>query len=65
MIYTTNSIESLNKVIRKATRNKQSFEKPKRLLDYVFVVIKDFEASNWMKYSLSAFQYWTHKTRPD
>lgn len=38
MIYTTNSIENLNKKIRKATKNKQSFEKPSRLLDFLFVI---------------------------
>jgi len=65
MIYTTNSIESLNKRIRKATRNKQSFEKPERLLDYVFMVIKDFEAENWMQYPVAAFGNWTHKTHPN
>ena len=43
MIYTTNSIENLNKQIRKSTKNKLSFEKYDRLLDYVFMVIKDFE----------------------
>lgn len=55
MIYTTNSIESLNKKIRKATKNKQSFEKEDRLLDYLFVVIKDFENNNWMKYPVSLY----------
>ena len=60
MIYTTNSIENLNKQIRKATRNKQSFEKEDRLLDYIFVVIKKFEEENWMKYPVSAFGKWTH-----
>lgn len=63
MIYTTNSIESLNKKIRKATKNKQSFEKIDRLLDYIFVIIKDFETENWMKYPVSAFASWTHKTQ--
>lgn len=62
-IYTTNSIESLNKKIRKATKNKQSFESPQRLLDYVFVVIKDFEASNWMKFPVSAFANWKRQTQ--
>ncbi|NTU47335.1 IS256 family transposase [Candidatus Roizmanbacteria bacterium] len=56
MIYTTNSIENLNKSIRKATKNKLSFESPETLLDYVFIVIKDFEESNWMKYSVSSFR---------
>ncbi|MDX2050072.1 MAG: IS256 family transposase [Rickettsiaceae bacterium] len=55
MIYTTNSIESLNKKIRKATKNKQSFDKVERLLDYLFIVIKDFEAENWMKYPVNSF----------
>ena len=31
--------ENLNKQIRKATKNKLSFEKENRLLDYIFVVI--------------------------
>jgi transposase-like protein len=61
MIYTTNSIESLNKKIRKATKNKQSFEKPDRLLDYIFVIIKDFETANWMKYPVSSFSKMTRK----
>ena len=63
MIYTTNSIESLNKKIRKATKNKQSFEKTERLLDYIFVLIKDFEVENWMKFPVSAFSNWTHYTQ--
>lgn len=63
MIYTTNSIESLNKKIRKATKNKQSFEKTDRVLDYIFVLIKEFEIQNWMKYPISAFSQWTHKTQ--
>ena len=58
MIYSTNSIESLNKKIRKATKNKQSFDRIDRLLDYVFVILKDFEIENWMKYPVSAFASW-------
>lgn len=58
MIYTTNSIENLNKKIRKATKNKQSFQKKERLLDYVFIIIKDFECDNWMKYPVSTFAKW-------
>lgn len=38
LIYTTNSIENLNRIIRKATKNKLSFEKPEYLLDYIFMV---------------------------
>lgn len=63
MIYTTNSIESLNKKIRKATKNKQSFEKPDRLLDFLFIIIKDFEVANWMKYPVSNFSYWSTQTQ--
>lgn len=40
MIYTTNSLENLNRQIRKTTRNKLSFESPDRLLDYLFMIIK-------------------------
>lgn len=63
MIYTTNSIESLNKKLRKATKNKQSFEKADRLLDYIFMVIKEFEAQNWMRYPVSKFNDWTQFTQ--
>jgi transposase-like protein len=62
MIYSTNSIESLNKKIRKATKNKQSFEKPDRVLDYLFAVIRDFESENWMRYPVSLFSNWTQLT---
>ncbi len=57
MIYTTNSIENLNRQIRKTTKNKLSFESPERLLDYVFMVIKEFEEKNYMKYPVSNFKY--------
>ena len=63
MIYTTNSIENLNKKIRKATKNKQSFEKESRLLDFLFVIIKDFEVSNWMRYPVSSFKNWVSRTQ--
>ena len=58
MIYTTNCIESLNKKLRKATKNKQSFEKTDRLLDYLFVIIKEFETQSWMTYPVSKFADW-------
>jgi transposase-like protein len=57
MIYTTNSIENLNRVIRKATKNKLSFEKPEYLLDYVFMIIKEFEEKNFQKYPVSNYKY--------
>lgn len=56
LIYTTNSIENLNRAVRKATKNKLSFESPEYLLDYVFIVIKDFEDKNWAKYPVSQFK---------
>lgn len=63
MIYTTNSIENLNRQIRKATKNKLSFESSDNLLDYLFMVIKDFEEKNYMKYPVSDYKYF--KQTPD
>jgi transposase-like protein len=57
MIYTSNSIENLNRQIRKTTKNKLSFESPARLLDYVFMVIKEFEEKNYMKYPVTNYKY--------
>lgn len=56
-IYTTNSIENLNKHIRKGTKNKLSFESPERLLDYVFVIIKEFEHKNWSRFPVRQFEF--------
>lgn len=56
-IYTTNSIENINRIIRKATKNKLSFESPGSLLDYVFMVVKEFEDKNFMKYPINNFKY--------
>lgn len=55
MIYTTNSIENINKHIRKGTKNKLSFESPERLLDYVFIIIKEFEHKNWSRFPVHQF----------
>lgn len=63
MIYTTNSIENLNRQIRKVTKTKVTFEKESNLLDLVFMVIKDFEANNWQKYPVTAYQHWPKKTQ--
>jgi putative transposase len=57
MIYTTNSIENLNKHIRKGTKNKLSFESPERLLDYVFIIIKEFENKNWSRFPVHQFSF--------
>ncbi len=57
MIYTKNGIEGLNKTIKKRTKNKLSFKNSERFLDYVFITVKDFEDSNWMKYSVSNFKH--------
>jgi transposase-like protein len=59
LIYTTNSIENLNRQIRKATKNKLSFESPENLLDYVFMIIKGFEEKNYMKYPVHAYKYFS------
>jgi transposase-like protein len=63
MIYTTNSLESLNKKLRKATKNKASFENADRLLDYIFVIVKEFEQNSWMKYPVAGFKDWPTKTQ--
>jgi transposase-like protein len=60
LIYTTNSIENLNRGIRKGTKNKLSFQKPETLLDYVFIVIKEFEEKNWSRYPVQQFEYIKH-----
>jgi transposase-like protein len=57
LIYTTNSIENINRQIRKATKNKLSFESPEYLLDYIFMVVKDFEDKNLMKYPVLDYKY--------
>jgi transposase-like protein len=57
LIYTTNSIENLNKQIRKATKTKLSFESPERLLDYVFIIIKEFEHKNWERFPVYQFSF--------
>ncbi len=64
-IYTTNPIESLNSIIKKATRNKLSFESEDTLLDYLFTVIKEFQNKNWSIYPNNVFKNFcltqTHK----
>jgi putative transposase len=62
MIYTNNSIENLNRAIRKATKNKLSFESPEKLLDYVFMVIKEFEEKNFMKYPVHNYKHFKQTT---
>jgi len=57
MIYTANQIENLNKKIRAATKNENSFEKESKLLDYIFIIIKDFEVQNLQKYPVGMFGY--------
>lgn len=63
MIYTTNSIENLNRQVRKVTKAKVTFDKESNLLDLVFMVIKDFEANNWQKYPVIAYQAWPKFTQ--
>ncbi|MEM9738151.1 MAG: IS256 family transposase, partial [Bacteroidota bacterium] len=60
MIYTTNSIENLNRQTRKITKTKisfEQFEQEENLLDLIFMIIKDFEANSWQKYAVTNFQY--------
>ena len=57
MIYTSNSVENINRAIRKATKNKLSFESPEKMLDYIFMVVKEFEEKNLMKYPVSNYKY--------
>lgn len=63
MIYTTNSIENLNRQIRRVTKTKVTFDKIDNLLDLTFMVIKDFEANNWQKFPVYAFASWPKKTQ--
>ena len=57
MIYTTNSIENLNRQIRRVTKTKVTFDKEENLLDLVFMIIKDFESNNWQVYPVNNFRY--------
>jgi transposase-like protein len=63
MIYTTNSIENLNRQIRKITKTRVTFDKESNLLGLIFMLIKDFEANNWQKYAVTAYQYWPKNTQ--
>jgi transposase-like protein len=63
MGYTTNSIENLNRQIRKVIKHKVTFDKASNLLDLVFMVIKDFEEGNWQKYPVNAYQSWPRNTQ--
>ncbi len=58
MIYTTNSIENLNRQIKKVTKGKVTFDRTDNLLDLIFMVIKDFEANSWQKFAVHAYQNW-------
>jgi len=52
----------MNRAIRKANKNKLSFESSERLLDYTFIVIKEFEEKNFMKYPVTSYKYFTRIT---
>lgn len=56
-IYTTNAIENLNSKLRKATRNKLSFESSENLLDYLFVIISEYESKSWSVFPVSRFKF--------
>ena len=55
MIYTTNTIENLNRQIRKVLKTKVSFNKEKNLLDLVFMIIRDIQMTTW-KYPINQFK---------
>lgn len=57
MIYTSNSVENVNRAIRKATKNKLSFESPDKMMDYIFMVAKEFEEKNFMRYPVSNYKF--------
>jgi len=57
MIYTSNSVENINRAIRKATKNKLSFESSQRMLNYIFMVVKEFEEKNFKVYPVSNYKY--------
>jgi len=56
MIYTTNSIENLNRQIRKVIKTKVSFDKEENLLDLIFMIIRDSQTGNWEKYPINQFK---------
>jgi transposase-like protein len=62
MIYTSNSVENINRAIRKATKNKLSFESPAKMMDYIFMVVKEFEEKNFMVYAVSNYKYFKKLT---
>lgn len=62
-IYTTNSLENLNRQIRRVTKSKVSFDKVENLLDLVYMIVKEIEESNWQKYGVNTFQYWPINTQ--
>lgn len=57
LIYTTNSIENLNRQIRRVIKTKVTFDREDNLLDLIYMVIKDFEFNNWQKYPVFNFQF--------
>ena len=59
MIYTTNTIENLNRQIRKVIKTKVTFDKPGNLLDLVFMVVRDYQYNKWTKYPVHAFKFLT------
>ncbi len=62
-IYTTNSIENLNRQIRKVIKTKISFECENNLLNLAYMVIKDFEVNSWQKYPVHNFKFWPRFTQ--
>jgi len=57
-IYTTNAMENVNRQIRKVTKSKSSFGKTDNLLNFVFMIVKDFEENGWGRHPVHLFKYW-------
>ena len=61
MLYTTNSIENLNRQIRKVTKTKATFDKASNMGDLIDRVIKDFESNHWQSYPFAKFSEWPRR----
>jgi transposase-like protein len=63
LLYTTNSMESINSVLRKGFRNKLSFKNENGLMNYTFAILMDLQERKLMKYAVDQFNYFNQKTQ--
>lgn len=54
--------ENPNRQIRRVTKTKVTFDKAENLLDLTFMITKYFEANNWQKFPVHAFNAWQKNT---